>query len=311
MRKIITLVAMLLISVAGVAKSPKVWKTLKSDANFFIVNDSGRNGYYYQKPIAELMGRMAEVISPDRIISLGDIHHFDGVQSVHDPLWMTNYELIFSHPKLMVAWWPVMGNHEHRGDTQAVIDYSNISRRWVMEENFYTRVYKEDGTTVRLVVIDTTPLIDSYRKSQNTYKNVNKSSVEEQLEWLDATLTNAKEDWVIVLGHHPIYADTAKSKHERGDLQRRVDTILRKHENVDFYICGHIHNFQHIRREGCNIDYVVNSAASLSRNVNAVEGTVFCSPEAGFSVLAADKKSINLHMIDRKGRVLHTITRTK
>lgn len=28
--------------------------------NFYVANDLGRNGYYDQKPIAELMGQMAE-----------------------------------------------------------------------------------------------------------------------------------------------------------------------------------------------------------------------------------------------------------
>ena len=81
----------------------------------FIVSDPGRNGYYDQKPIAELMGEMAEKISPDCIVASGDVHHFDGIQSVQDPLWMTNYELIYSHPKLMIPWLPVMGNHDGQG----------------------------------------------------------------------------------------------------------------------------------------------------------------------------------------------------
>ena len=61
--------------------------------NFYIANDLGRNGYYDQKPIAELMGEMAEQgADPEFILATGDIHHFEGVASVNDPLWMTNYE---------------------------------------------------------------------------------------------------------------------------------------------------------------------------------------------------------------------------
>lgn len=91
-------------------------------------------------------------------------------------------------------------------------------------------------------------------------------------------------------------------------MQKRVDSILRKH-NVDMYICGHIHNFQHIRVPGSDIDYVVNSAASLARKVEPIEGTKFCSPEPGFSVCSIDKKELNLRMIDKKGNVLYTVTR--
>ena len=78
----------------------------------FVANDVGRNGHYEQKPFAELMGRMAEEHDVEAILALGDTHHYMGVQSVNDPLWMTNFELIYSHPELQVPWYPVLGNHE-------------------------------------------------------------------------------------------------------------------------------------------------------------------------------------------------------
>ena len=278
--------------------------------NFYVANDLGRNGYYDQKPIAELMGQMAEVVDPEFVLATGDVHHFEGVQSVSDPLWMTNYELIYSHPDLMIDWFPICGNHEYRGNTQAVIDYSAVSRRWEMPAFYYTKVFEEEGTTVRVVWVDTTPMIDKYRKDTKDYPDASKRDYNRQLQWVDSVLTAAKEDWVIVAGHHPIYADTEKSVKERQDMQKRLDTILRKH-HVDMYICGHIHNFQHIRMKGSDIDYVVNSSGSLARDVKPTEGTVYCSGEPGFSVVTADKKSLKLFMIDKKGNVLHSVIRTK
>ena len=132
-----------------------------------------------------------------------------------------------------------------------------------------------------------------------------------QLAWIDSVLTAAREDWVIVVGHHPIYADTDKNESERGDLQKRLDPILRKHANVSFYLCGHIHNFQHIRRPGAAFDYVVNTSGSLSRPVRKIEGTQFCSDVTGFSLITADKKELALHLIDRDGRVVYSVRRTK
>ena len=308
---ILSAIAVLFVSFGTFAQTPEVWSSLKKDANFFMANDLGRNGYYDQKKIAELMGVMAEEIGPECVIAAGDVHHFSGVQSVEDPLWMTNYELIYSHPELMIDWLPILGNHEYRGNTQAVIDYSNISRRWNMPGRYYTKVYEEDGTSVRFVMIDTTPLMNKYREENNKYPDACKQDKEPQLQWLDSLLNEAKEDWVIVVGHHPIYAETSKEDSERMDMQDNVDRILRKHKNVAMYLCGHIHNFQHIRIKDSSIDYVVNSSASLSRDVNAITGTQFCSPETGFSVIAADKNELALHMIDKDGKVLHTITKKK
>ena len=294
------------------AQTATEWETLKGDVNLFVSNDLGRNGYYDQKPIAELMGEMADVIGPEAIIATGDVHHFDGVASVNDPLWMTNFELIYSHPELMISWLPVLGNHEYRGNTQAVLDYSKVSRRWQMEDRYYTKVFTDEdaGTTIRVVFIDTTPLIDSYR-TDNRYPDARKQSIDAQLEWLDATLKTAKEDWVIVVGHHPMYAETKKDIDEQKDIQRRLLPIFQKNGNVAMYVCGHIHNFQHIRKPSDNTDYVVNTAGSLSRKVKATDGTQFCSPSTGFSVVSASKQKLQLHMIDKEGKEIHCVSKEK
>lgn len=311
MKSMTTLAILLIATITAFAQTSEQWATLKKEINFFLANDLGRNGYYDQKPIAELMGMMAEEIGPECILAAGDVHHFDGVQSVDDPLWMTNYELIYSHPELMIDWLPILGNHEYRGNTQAVMDYSDVSRRWKMPTRYYTRVYEEEGTTVRFVMIDTTPLMSKYREDNQKYPEACLQDNEKQLNWVDSVLNVANEDWVIVLGHHPIYAETSKDESERIDMQNTLDKVLRKHKQVVMYLCGHIHNFQHIRVPDSSIDYVVNSSASLSRKVKPIEGTQFCSPETGFSVIAADKNELCVHMIDKNGNVLYTVKRTK
>lgn len=311
LRKSLLMLMLAVITVASVAQTPEEWKTLEKPLNFYLANDLGRNGYYDQKPIAELMGRMAENVDIECIIAAGDVHHFEGVRSVNDPLWMTNYELIYNHPELMIPWYAILGNHEYRGNPQAVIDYTNISGRWNMPARYYTFVLENDGITIRMVMVDTAPLIDKYRKDSQKYPDACKQDINQQLNWIDSVLTSAKEDWVIVVGHHPIFAETGKDDSERLDLQKRLDSVLRKHANVDMYLCGHIHNFQYIRPKDSKIDYVVNTSGSLSRKVKPIEGTQFCSDESGFSLITADKKELKLHMINKTGKVIYTVKRNK
>ena len=113
------------------------------------------------------------------------------------------------------------------------------------------------------------------------------------------------------MGHHPIYAYTEKTENERLDMQKRVLPILQRYHNVAIYACGHIHSFQHLKMKGDDIDYVVNSSASLARPVEAVEGTMFCSSADGFSVITADKKQLRLSMIDHDGNIIHEVKKTK
>lgn len=293
------------------AQTPAEWKQMKGDITFYMVNDNGRNGYYDQKAIAETMGVMGETLKPECVVAVGDVHHFNGIASVTDPLWTTNYELVYSHPELMLDWYPVLGNHEYRGNTQACLDYSRVSRRWVMPARYYTKVLKDNSVTVRIVMLDTSPMIDKYRNDSATYPDAVRQDYKTQLAWLDSVLTNAKEDWVICFGHHPIYADTPKNQSERNDMQQRLLPVLRKHNNVAVYACGHIHNFQHLKKEGDSIDYVVNSSASLARKVKPIEGTVFCSQESGFSVLAASKNTLKMYFIDKNGKMIHLVTKQK
>lgn len=304
-------VATFFVSIATHAQTPEKWKALKGDIQFFIANDLGRNGYYEQKPIAELMGTMAETIGPKVIVAAGDVHHFNGVASTNDPLWLTNYELIYAHPELMISWLPILGNHEYRGNTQAVLDYSNVSRRWVMDSRYYTKVFCDNGVSVRLIMIDTTPLINRYHHN-DTYRDVDAQNIDAQLCWIDSTLKAATEDWVIVVGHHPIYAHSNKSASEQQDMQAHLLPLLQRYkQKVDMYVCGHIHNFQHIRRGNDDIDYVVNSSPSLARPVAPIEGSLFCSDAEGFSVVSATKEQLSLYMIDKTGCVIHEVKRSR
>ena len=114
MKRTILLLIAILTTSWGWTQNKIDYSVYEDKLNFYVANDLGRNGYYDQKTIAELMGVMAEEVGPEFVLATGDIHHFEGVRSVNDPLWMTNYELIYSHPELMIDWFPVLGNHEYQ-----------------------------------------------------------------------------------------------------------------------------------------------------------------------------------------------------
>lgn len=282
-----------------------------SGYNFIIANDLGRNGYFDQKQIAATMGLMAEKADIEFVAAAGDIHHFNGVASVTDPLWMTNYELIYSHPSLMLDWYAICGNHEYRGNTQAVLDYSKISRRWVMPSRYYTMVKKVDkNTSIRLVFIDTTPMIDKYRNDSVNYPDAYKQDYKAQLHFIDSVLAVSTEKWKIVIGHHPVYAHTKKDDSERSDIQARLDPLLRKYK-VDFYVCGHIHNFQHIKHPDSPVNYFVNSSASGARPVQAIAGTQFSSDKSGFAICSTTDNAFTLSFIDATGKAIYSYSKTK
>ena len=309
-RTLLAILAALFIASGATAHNPKAWRKIKQNINFLWASDLDRSGCFDQKVVANMMGEMAKVVKPECIISTGDTHHGNGVKSAHDDDWKEHFEDIYNHPKLMIDWMPAIGNHEYNGNPQALLDYAKINPRWTMPARYYTRVFQKGGISIRFVILDTTPLINRYRESES-YPDAREQEKEPQLQWLDKVLSEAKEDWVIVAGHHPIHADTDKPKVERTDMRETVNAILREHDNVAMYLCGHIHNFQHLRDKDCDIDYLVNSSASYSRKVKRTKRTVYCSSEPGFSVITVSKKRLSVHMIDKNGNILHTINKTK
>ncbi len=311
--------SILLLSLLALACSPQQqsshpasqFDTEKYDdrLNFFVVADGGRVGHYEQKNVARVMGEVTEAIEPEFIVSAGDTFHYMGVGSANDPIWQTNYEEIYTHPELQVPWYPATGNHEYQGNVNALIEYTKVSRRWMMPSRYYSEVINEQGTSIRLVIIDTPPLIDKYR-TEKKYSDAAEQDMDAQLAWIEKTLAENQEDWLIVVGHHPIYAHTSKNISERTDMQKRVEPLLLKY-NVDMYICGHIHSYQHIRKEGTDMDYVVNGSAGQGRSVKPIEGTQFCSGNEGFMVMSASAKDLESMYVDKNGEVIHTIKRVK
>ena len=66
MKKLFLLLTVALLGQWASAQEPKIDYSVYDDkCNFYIANDLGRNGYYDQKPIAELMGVMAEEVGPN------------------------------------------------------------------------------------------------------------------------------------------------------------------------------------------------------------------------------------------------------
>jgi hypothetical protein len=296
---------------ATVVKDQAALAALDDHFTFLIASDLGRNGYYDQKPVAEIMGEVAEIADVEFIAALGDVHHFWGVASVHDPLWQTNFEWIYKHPELMIPWHPVLGNHEYRGTTQAVLDYSRVSRRWEMPGRYYAMSEPiSDEMEALLLFIDTSTLIDKYRDDPVRFPDAGLRPMDEQLAWIDTTLADTDARWKIVMGHHPLHAGTTKEARERTDLQQRLQPLLDAH-GVDAEFSGHIHNFQHIRVPGSDVEYFVNTSASLTREVVPHDGALFASPDAGFSLCSMTETELITTFVNGDGKIVYQHTRTK
>ncbi len=278
--------------------------------DFFVVSDWGRNGFFNQKEVANAMTKVAETSEPEFIVSCGDNFQVKGIASVQDPLWMTTFENIYNHPSLLADWYPVLGNHDYKGNTDAQIQYSKISRRWRMETRYYTLVKKiNDSISVRLIFMDTPPLVNEYYKRPGEYPDIIKQDTAKEMRWLKNTLANAKEDWILIFGHHPVYS--ASPKHgNTPELISRFKPLFEKY-NADIYFCGHDHDLQHLKPTNSNVDYIVTGAGSEVRETGKNENTKFSASQSGFTLVSLNGKKLTLYFINKNGQAIYSFARQK
>jgi tartrate-resistant acid phosphatase type 5 len=318
--KSIALGALFLASVSCTDKNHPVSKVIATDSthitlkvsdgslNFFIVSDWGWNGFAQQQEVADEMTALADSLDPRFIVSCGDNFQVQGVASAQDPLWLTNFEYIYKKPSLQVDWYPVLGNHDYKGNTKAQIDYSKVSRRWRMESHYYSVVKKvNDSIAARLIFLDTPPLVDEYYKKPG-YPDVFTQDSAKQIKWLTDVLANSKEQWKIVFGHHPVYS--ASHKHgNTPELIRRLKPLFEKY-HVQFYICGHDHDLQHLKAGDGRTDYIVTGAGGEPRPCASNEMSLFSKSVAGFSMISLYADSLRFYFIDSKGKPVYDLKKS-
>ena len=269
----------------------------------YVIGDWGRKGEYRQKELAGIMGAAARVVEPEFIASTGDNFYPDGVGSIQDPNWKYSFEDIYDDFSLNCDWYVTLGNHDYRGNVEAQIEYTGVSRRWNMPDRYYHKdVTTDQGASVRFLFIDTNPLNDEYYEREKYKPYVTGQDTVKQLVWMDSLLSD-DYDYKIVIGHHPIYSGGKRSD-EMNFVKKHINPLLKKHE-VALYIAGHEHDLQHIKLEDESTHHIISGAGSEIRPTGTIKSTLFSRSVQGFLVMAIQKEKIQLQFMDVNGKIIY------
>ena len=287
-------------------------QTLNKSLNFLLMGDFGRYGQFFQKEVAQQMGKAAATIESDFVISVGDNFYPSGVQSTQDYSWIASFENIYTHYDLQNPWYVALGNHDYKGNIQAEIDYTKVSRRWHMPSTYFSKTFElKDGNKVLMVVMDTSPFIDSYyEKGSDMYENLIAQDTTAQRKWIEKELatSDATIKWKIVVGHHPLYSGgKRKDSPETKSFEKKFAGLFDKNK-VDAYFCGHEHDLQIIKPKGRYTTQFLSGSACTVRPSGKREGTLFASDTAGFMTFALNKTNLLAQVVDADGKVIHTTT---
>lgn len=170
------------------------------------------------------------------------------------------------------------GNHDHNGNVQAQVDYSDKSSRWNFPSLYYDFHVETQGKDLHFVFIDTVILTgnsdilneDGFIVKERTGRELGvffhenatsemKLAADEQWSWLESTLQNSKADFLVVAGHYPVYSICEHGP--TSELVEKLIPLLQKYK-VTAYLNGHDHCAQLITDSG--IDYHTIGSAHLN-----------------------------------------------
>ena len=286
-------------------KGDNYWKQ-ENSINFLVVGDWGRNGEFHQKDVANQMGLEATKSNSGFVISTGDNFYPDGVISTTDPQWNKSFEDIYTDYSLNIPWFTAFGNHDYRGNIQAQLDYSKVSRRWRTTERYYSfeKTIPNSSEKALFVFIDSNPFDETL--SRKSHSDLASQDKETQLEWLEKTLATSTARWKIVIGHHPLYT-TGVRRDKMLDVRKVFLPVFEKHK-VNAYLAGHEHDLQHQKPEGFT-HYFVSGAGSEIRPVTQDEQqTKFAISDHGFMSMQLHKDQLNVQVINFEGKQLYQTT---
>ena len=182
-----------------------------TDIKILVLGDWG-SGSKEQKNIAERSAITCDQLGCDLVLMLGDNFIQYGVKNLQDSQFQEKFESIYSQK---VPFYPVLGNHDLRGNWRAQIEYSNHSDRWTMPDSNYDFI----GGPVQFIGINTSCTICS----------------------LWNLLPRRKKTWRVVFGHRPIIT---QGRH-RG--MNWLEKLFLRFSAAQLYCCGHNHILEHFR----------------------------------------------------------------
>ncbi len=270
-------------------------KRLRNALSFFVLGDWGAGGKG-QRKVAQAMIAKMKVDGADGVFTTGDNFYTNGVTGVDDTQWESKFENMYPSKELSIPFYATLGNHDYRGNIDAQVSYTGRKlrdgsiTRWTMPDRYWARTFSlpsKDGTLL-VIGLDT--------QEMHTIS----SGRERQMRWLDSVLSASRDEWTVVLGHHPMYSNGAYGNSLT--LMNNVKPLFEKY-GVDVYFAGHDHNLQLLQPVN-GVHYVVSGGGASSYSVRYDKNTIFAATNLGFVWFQVNDANVLMQCIDGNGNVI-------
>jgi 3',5'-cyclic AMP phosphodiesterase CpdA len=239
---------------------------------FAAIGDNG-TGDTEQYQVGQQMTALHKTFPYDLVIMLGD--NMYGGQSPSD--FVRKFERPYADLlKAGVIFRASLGNHDRP---------ENVNYKLFNMEG--QRYYSYVRGNVRFLALDSTQ-VD-----------------QKQLQWIEATLRDAKEDWKVPYFHHPLYSNAARHG-SSVDLRVLLEPLFVKY-GVDVVFSGHDHVYERVKPQK-GITYFVSGAAGQLRRGNMRpdpnETAAYFDQDQSFMLVEVSGDQMHFASIARSGKVV-------
>jgi hypothetical protein len=264
------------------------------------MGDWGTNGDD-QKAVAVVMSRHAkEADHPyDGMLLVGD-NFYMALNGINDPVWQSCFEQMYDPAVLKMPFYALLGNHDYQGGKDLIeLDYAkaNPNSRWKLPARWYRIDFPPTNPQVTVLMLDSNK--DAMPKDRWAA----------QKQWLANELAKPRGTWTLCCAHHPLFSNGGHG--DNGVLQQNWGPLFVKY-NVDFYICGHDHDLQHLQIPRWFTSFLlVGGGGAGTAMMRHDDRGPMSRLTHGFADLAFTRDTATVQYINEEGKLLHKFTRTK
>jgi tartrate-resistant acid phosphatase type 5 len=267
------------------------------------------NGSPAQKQVAKSMADFVRksAVPFDGALLAGD-NFYGRLTGTNDSRWRTDFETEYDAKTLKFPFFATAGNHDYEGNKLHIeMDYAlqNPASRWKFPARWYRiDLPKGQPTLVTILMLDS-------NKDYLTY------DWQAELKWIDNQLEDVDRDqklhpaqkhWTIAVAHHPLFSNGQHG--DIGPLQTSWGVPFKKH-NLDFYLCGHDHDLQHLEIPDYTTSFVLTGGGGAGgRDMRRDNRGPFSKRINGFTHFKLTPQLATVDIVDLNGVLLHSFEKS-
>jgi hypothetical protein len=273
-----------------------------ADVHLLAMGDWGTNGPGQIAVAATMCKHVQEADHPfDGMLLVGDNFYMKLPGGINDPMWQNAFEKMYDPAVLKMPFYALLGNHDYLdGKDKIELDYANAhpQSRWKLPARWYRIDFPPQDPQVTVLMLDS---------NKDVLTKAGRWDQEKQ--WLADELAKPRGTWTLCCAHHPLFSNGGHG--DNAVLQQQWGPLFVKYK-VDFFICGHDHDLQHLQIPRWFTSFLlVGGGGADTKMMRHDDRGPMSRLTHGFADLSFSPDTVTVKYINEEGKLLHEFSRKK